>query len=122
MAMPAGTLIHASEMVVTDDPDVQRTSWDDGAKRQQRVYTESYTVHRLTVHLPTDEVYETFRSWARREAHTWFAWPTPTDGVARRVRVRGGRGGITYESSTDASLRRWWTARFEVEGLPSASV
>lgn len=122
MAMPAGTQIVASEMMVSDDPDVLRTSWDDGAVRQQRIYTESYTVHRLTIHLPSDAAYDAFRAWARREAHTWFAWAYPTDGVARRVRVRGGRAGITYEATTSPSLRRWWTARMEVEGLPSATV
>lgn len=122
MAMPAGTEFISEDMEIAEDPDVQRTPFDDGASRQQRVYTESYTVHRLAVRLRSDADMETFRSWARREAHTWFSWASLTDGVVRRVRVRGGRAGVTYDSQPGGSLGRWWIARFELEGLRSDTV
>lgn len=122
MAMPAGTMYLRYNIEIADDPDVQRTPFDDGAARQQRVYTESYTVHRLAVLLEDDESMETFRAWARREAHTWFSWASPTDGVTRRVRVRGGRAGITYAAQDGGALGRWWMARFELEGLRSDTV
>lgn len=121
MSWPAYALTEADDYAVRDGNDVSRTQFEDGAVRQSREHTEAFTARAIRVHLKDDADYASFRAWARANAHAWFAWTDPDDGVRRRVRVRGGAGGIEYRARARAG-RRSWTARCALEGLWSDTV
>ena len=106
----------ADGYAVQDDPDVQRSAFDDGAVRQAREYTAAFTARQVLVHLESDARYAEFRTWIRAHGQTWFTWTDPDDGVRRRVRVRGGSGGVAYRAVVQSGRRRW-EARCALEGL-----
>ena len=62
-----------------------------------------------------------FAAWAAEDAHRWFAWADPEDGLAREVRVRGGAGGIQYQA-LGAGSRRRWVLTCELEGYMSRTI
>ena len=115
-AWPSYALIYADGYGVAQDSDVSRTPWDDGLIRQERRYSAALTVRRITADLADDDDLVRFRVWAEENAHQWFAWADPEDGVAREVRVRGGVGGIEYQAVVTADLRRRWELTCELEG------
>jgi len=98
------------------DPDVVRTGFSDGMVRQEKRYAAMLVVRRVTAVLASDEALVQFRAWAAANAHRWFSWRDPEDGVWRRVRVRGGQGAIRYVART-AGTRRDWEMTCEIEGL-----
>ena len=63
---------------------------------------------------PSDGDLTRFRAWAA-DAHRWFAWTDPEDGIAREVRVRGGAGAIQYRARVRGG-RRSWELSCELEG------
>ncbi len=114
---PAHARILADGYALAQDPDVRRTAFDDGMIRQEKRYRSALEVRRIVAWLATDADLAQFRAWARASAHTWFAW-TDEAGVARRVRVRGGAGGISYTARIGPDRRRSWEAALELEGAP----
>lgn len=115
-AWPSYARVEADGYQVSGGPNVARTAFDDGAVRQAREYTAGFIERRVVVHLKDDADYVTFRTWAEANAHAWFTWTDPDDGVRRRARVVGGAAGIDYRAAVSAG-RRAWTARCALEGL-----
>ena len=113
---PAYAKVEADGYTLTQDTDVRRTPFDDGLVRQEKRFTGAMTVRGLSALLADDATRGRFQGWARRYAHTWFAWTDPDDGVTRRVRVRGGAGAIRYTARVTGGNRRWVLA-CELEGL-----
>ena len=112
---PAYAAVEADGYGAGQDTDVARTPFDDGLVRQERRFTAALGVRRITANLVDDADFRSFRVWAAANAHRWFAWTDPEDGVAREVRVRGGAGGIDYRAHAVGG-RRWWEASLELEG------
>jgi len=117
MAWPVYAQVVAPGQVTGQDSDVERSRFDDGMVRQERRYAAALRTWEITALLDDDAALARFRAWARDEAHRWFAWEDITTGVARRVRVRGGAGGITYTAAVSAAQRRW-EAALTLEGWP----
>ncbi len=103
---PTYAQVVADGYTVRPDPDVERTTCDDGMIRQVRRHTAALTVTRVTVHLADDRRYADFMAWARSHAHTWFAW-RDHGGTLRQVRVREGLGGIAWTAHVVAQQRHW---------------
>lgn len=99
------------------DRDVARDEFDDGFVAQERRYTSALRTRRVECWLGSDAALVTFRAWVAARAHTWFTWRDPDDGMARRVRVRGGAGAIRYEGRIDPGGQRTWDFSVELEGL-----
>lgn len=115
MPWPAYAPVVAPGYGLGQEPDVERTAFDDGAVRQAKRYTAALRVRRVTALLDSDEDLNRFQEWAAVEAHRFFDWTDPEDGNTRRVRVRGGAGGIRYTAAVSAAGRRW-QAELELEG------
>lgn len=120
---PAYAKVAAADYGVREAQGVERTRFEDGAIRQARTATAAFTQRRIVAHIDSDADRIRFRGWAAANAHTWFTWADPDDGIKRRVRVVGGAGGIDYRAAikTDGPARRW-EARMELEGLWSDTV
>ena len=97
--------------------DVLRTPYDDGAIGQAQIYAYTLLVRRITIELSGAD-FHSFQSWSAAEAHTWFSWIDPIDGSSRRVRVRGGAGGIEYRQIARRGTPRW-EATLELEEPPN---
>lgn len=104
-----------AERRLAQDPDVRRTTFGDGAVRQERVYTAAPVVRSIEARLDSDADLVRFRAWAAANAATYFAWRDPEDNVLRNVRVRGGNGGVRYQSDVSGGVVAW-TATMELEG------
>lgn len=122
MAFPDYALILAPGYQVGRASDVQRTTMEDGAVRQAKVYTAAPKLRTIEVLLESDADQARFDAWAGESAHAPFAWVDPEDGTARNVVVQGGHGGITYRAQVTPGLRRWWIASMVLEGLDSDTV
>lgn len=117
-AWPAYAEVRADGYAVREATTVRRTVWDDGAVRQERAYSAAFTERRVVALLGSDADRLRFRAWAAANAHRWFVWADPEDGVLRRVRVVGGAGGIDYRASARRGARtRRWEATMVLEGL-----
>lgn len=116
-AWPGYAKVVAGRYRVRSSPSTRRSSFDDGAARQARIYTAAFTVREIEVLLDSDADRLRFRTWAEDHAHEWFEWHDPEDGVARRARVVGGDGGIEYRAVVDSDRSRRWEARMQLEGL-----
>ncbi len=99
-AWPDYARIIVSGYQLGQDADVERTTFDDGMVRQARRYSASLQLRTVTAMLDSTARLNEFRAWATQWAHRWFAFADPDDGVVRRVRVRGGVGGIDYQADT----------------------
>lgn len=121
-AWPAYAQVVADGYTVGRAADVQRTTLEDGARRQAKVYTAAPKLRTIEVLLADDADMRRFDAWAGTSAHAPFAWVDPEDGTARSVVVQGGHGGITYRAETTRSLTRYWIARMTLEGLESDTV
>ena len=119
---PSYAQVVARDYAVRDAPAVRRTRFEDGAVRQERTYTESFTRRRVVALLESDARRVAFRDWAATNAHAWFTWHDPEDGVGRRVRVVDGAAGIDYRAVIDPQRARRWQIRLELEGLWSDTV
>lgn len=119
---PSYAQVVAGDYGVRDAPAVRRTRFDDGAVRQARGYTETFTRRRVVALLESDARRIEFRDWAADHAHAWFTWHDPEDGVARRVRVVDGAAGIDYRAVVAPDRARRWEIRLELEGLWSDTV
>ena len=117
MIWPDYAAVEASGYGVARDSDVQRTPWEDGAARQSKTATAAFTVRKIKVHLASDADHVRFRAWTAANAHAWFTWRDPDDGMRRRARVRGGDGGIDDIAIVSAAGTRRWEATMELEGL-----
>ncbi|MCY4548116.1 MAG: hypothetical protein OXC28_07100 [Defluviicoccus sp.] len=117
MWFPGWARIEADGYAVAPDPDVERTALEDGLVRQERRYSSAMTVRSIRGFVESDADYVRFRAWAAREAHAWFDWTDPEDGVVRPVRVRGGAGGIRYTARARDGARSW-DFEMQLEGLP----
>ena len=117
MAWPSYVAVEADGQVLAQDPDVRRTSFEDGAVRQEPSSSNALWTRRIRVLIDSDADLVRFRAWAAGNAASWFAWTDSEDGVKRRVRVRGGAGAIVYRALVSRSLQRNWRAELVLEGL-----
>ncbi len=120
-AWPEYAAVAADGYSAGQDGDVARTPFADGLMRQEKRFTAALSVRRLTAYLADDDAYVRFRTWATEDAHRWFAWADPEDGLVREVRVRGGAGGIQYQALGTGSRRRW-VLTCELEGYMSRTI
>ena len=107
---------------LVQDPDVERTQFDDGMVRQAKRWSAALEVRSVTALLGSDDDLVRFRAWARDYAHTWFAWIDPEDGAIRNVRVRGGAGGIRYTARVTGERRRTWELSCALEGMAADTI
>ena len=114
---PDYVAVEADGYGVRDDPTVDRTPFDDGLIRQERRYSSAMTALAITVLIESDADYRRFRTWARENAHRWFAWTAPESGAVHQARVRDGAGGIEYTARVGGDSRRSWEATLTLEGL-----
>ena len=115
--------VRADDSAVRESPTVRRTGFDDGAVRQSRAFASAFTQRRVVALLDSDADRIRFRDWAALNAHAWFTWADPDDGVLRRARVVGAAGGIDYRAAVRRGDRtRRWEARLVLEGLWSDTV
>ena len=122
MAFPSYAQVVADGYTVGRASDVQRTTLEDGAVRQAKVYTAAPKLRTIEVLLESDADQARFDSWASSSAHVPFAWTDPEDGTVRNVVVQGGHGGIAYRARVAKSLTRYWIASMTLEGLGSDTV
>ncbi|MCE2493596.1 MAG: hypothetical protein J4F40_13480 [Alphaproteobacteria bacterium] len=115
MTWPAYANVAADGYGLGQDADVARTRFDDGAVRQEKIYSAALDVRSLRGWLASDADLVRFRAWARENAHLWFDWRDTEDGVTRRVRVRGGAATIRYTARVRAGTRTW-DFQLELEG------
>ncbi len=120
-AWPDYARIAADGYGAGQDGDIARTPFADGLVRQEKRFTAALSVRLITAYLADDDAYVRFRTWATEDAHRWFAWADPEDGLAREVRVRGGAGGIQYRARVRGG-RRSWELTCELEGYMSRTI
>lgn len=99
------------------DEDVARDEFDDGFVQQERRYTSAMRTRTFECWLASDADLVKFRAWAAANAHTWFTFRDPDDGVARQASVRGGAGAIRYVGRIEPNGERTWDFQVELEGL-----
>lgn len=116
MAWPAHARVLGDGYGLGQDSDVERTAFDDGAVRQEKRFTSPLETRRVQGYLDSDADLARFRAWAQEAAHAWFDWRDTEDGVTRRVRVRGGAGGIRYTARVRGGGRTW-DFQLELEGF-----
>jgi len=119
---PDYALVEAADYTLAADSNVRRTTFEDGAIRQERQFSGAAVIRRIRARLLTDADQRAFRAWALDHAHSWFDFPAPDDDLAaspapRRVRVRGGLGGIEVVADT-SGITRTWRAELELEEAP----
>ena len=89
------------------DPDVERTEYDDGLIAQEKRFASALRTRELRGWLASDADLVRFEAWAESQAHAFFDYTDTEDGVTRRVRVRGGAGGIRYTARVVDGQRTW---------------
>lgn len=107
MAWPAYANVTAPGYALGRDSDVERTPYDDGLVVQEKRFSGALRTRRVRGWLKSDADQVRFEAWAEGSAHTWFDWRDTEDGVTRRVRVRGGAGGISYTAVVRDGIRTW---------------
>jgi len=117
VAWPPYARVLADGYGLGQDNDVERSGFDDGAVRQEKIYSAALDSRALRGWLAPDADLVRFREWARSDAHTWFDYRDTEDGETRRVRVRGGAAGIRYTARVRAG-QRTWDFELELEGYP----
>ena len=99
------------------DPDVERTSFEDGSIRQATIRTRSYDVRRFEFVVMASN-YDAFDAWLRANSNELINFRDPTDKVVRDVRIRGGRASVSLRAVEGQRLRRerFWRGSIELEG------
>jgi len=116
MEWPSYANVIAEGYALGVDSGVERTPFDDGYVRQELRYLAVQNTRTLRGWLKSDADLVRFRTWARASAHAWFDYTDTEDGTTRRVRVRGGDGGIRYTARVRAGARTW-DFELTLEGL-----
>ena len=100
------------------DPDVERTSFDDGSVRQARTVSKSYDLRRFTIVVKQDDK-ANFDDWLRSNGNDFFNFRDLEDRQIRDARIRGGRGSvrlIAVEGNQRLDGQRFWRGTVELEG------
>ena len=111
---PMEARIDAAALETGQAGDVLRTPFEDGSVRQAR-RGRGLATWSVLAHIDDDAALARLKEWAGDHAHAWFAWPDPVTDRPRRVRVRGGAGGITARARVNGG-HRCWEARLTLEG------
>lgn len=106
-AFPSYANVEADGYALGRDADVERTEYDDGLIVQEKRFASALRTRDLRGWLASDADQVRFEEWAEANAHTWFDYRDAEDGVSRRVRVRGGAGGIRYAARVRDGARTW---------------
>lgn len=104
---PSYAFVTADGYALGRDQDVERTPYDDGLIAQEKRFAGALRTRDVRGWLGSDADLRRFEAWAEANAHTWFDWRDTEDGVTRRVRVRGGAGGIRYAARVRDGIRQW---------------
>lgn len=115
MSWPSYAEVQASGFRLGQDDSVERTPFDDGMVRQEKRSEAALATAEISAIVGADRL-AAFRSWAKRQAHLWFDFPTPLAEGTVRARVRGGAGGITYQPYRARRGALMWEARMTIEG------
>ena len=116
---PDFVLVKAGGWRRSRDPDVRRTRFEDGAARQEKTVSNAMRANAITVIVRTSADLVRWEAWTALNAAAWFEWTEPTDGVTRRVRVRGGEAGIsTVSIEGEGVAPPRWESTLTLEGFP----
>ena len=105
---------------VNDDPTVTRTSFEDGAFRQEDRATASMKVRTFNIEISNTNI-DDVRTFFKTNNVNWFNWRDIDDNEWREVRFRGGGKSVAFSGKAagerDSAGNFIWSAAVILEGF-----